>query len=135
MYCKLRETDILVFGEAARTELTVRILVINGKHLFGEGLNALLEQWSEFELIGPVVDEREGGISEQIELLRPDVVIMGCPDDESDPTPALMRCLRNGWVQKIITVNLQDNTMCVFTSQRRVVEEVGNLAEAITGGD
>ena len=58
---------------------------------------------------------------------------LGAHDDQADPTPPLMKCLRNGWAKKIITVNLQDNVMCVFTSERRVVEEVENLVDAITG--
>jgi DNA-binding NarL/FixJ family response regulator len=110
----------------------MRILVISDKSMFGEGLCALLAQRSDFEVMGQVADVREGEVSAQIELLRPDILIVDCPDDE-DPAPALVRCLKNGWVQKIITVNRRDNVICVFTSERRVVEDVGNLVEAITG--
>jgi hypothetical protein len=80
-----------------------------------------------------LADLGKGEVSAQSELLRPDVLIVDCPVDEVDPSPALTRCLRSGWVYKIITVNRRDSIMSVFTSERRVVEEVGNLVEAITG--
>lgn len=109
----------------------MRILMISDKSIFGEGLSSLLARCSEFELMGHLVDMKE--VAAYIEMLRPDVLILDRPDDEADPQPPLMRCLNNGWVQKIVTVSRQDNSVCVITSQRRAVEEVGSLVEAITG--
>lgn len=110
----------------------MRIFVISDRSMFGEGLFALLAQRSEFEVLGQAADIRKPEVSAQIERLQPDVLIVDCPDDEVDPLPAPVRCLKSGWVQKLIMVNRRDNTMFVFTSERRVVEEVGNLVEAIT---
>jgi DNA-binding NarL/FixJ family response regulator len=114
-------------------EWGVHILVISDKSIFGQGLCALLAEHDEFEVAGRVADTIEGEMLAQIELLRPDILIIECLNDEADSLPALMRCLKEAWVQKIITVNRRDNTMCVFKSQRRLVQQVEDLVEAITG--
>jgi DNA-binding NarL/FixJ family response regulator len=111
----------------------VRVLMMSDNSIFGEGLSALLSECSEFEVMGQMAVTGNGGLSDQIEQLRPDVLVLDCPEDEG-PSPALVHCLKNGWVRKIVTVNSQDNVVCVFTSERHVIDEVGNLVEAITGG-
>jgi DNA-binding NarL/FixJ family response regulator len=114
-----------------RSEPAVRILMISDKSLFGEGLCSLLTQQSGFQVIGHLLDVRV--VPPYLELLRPDVLILDCPDEEGDPLAVLMRCLHEGWVQKIITVSRQDNSLCIITGQGHTVEEVGNLVEAVTG--
>ena len=42
-----------------------------------------------------------------------------------------MRILREGARTSVIGLNLQDNTMCVYHGERRVVTEVKDLVEAI----
>lgn len=110
----------------------MRVLVISDKSIFGKGLCALLAQQDNLEVIGPTGDVRQAEILAQIELLQPDVLVLDCPVSEADPLPALMRCLKDSLVQKIIVVDRQDNIMCIFTSQRQVVEEVSDLVGAIT---
>jgi hypothetical protein len=42
-----------------------------------------------------------------------------------------MCILREGLETKVIGLNLQDNTMCVYRGEQRVVREVKDLVEAI----
>ena len=47
------------------------------------------------------------------------------------PTPAVVRILREGVGTKVIGLNLQDNTICIYRGEQRVVKEVEDLVEAI----
>lgn len=107
----------------------MRVLMISDRSIFGEGLCSLLQRQSDFDVMGHMAEAED--TPGYIELLRPDVLIVDCPDKESDPSPVLMRCLNEGWVQKICMVSRHDNSIRVITSQRRVVDEVGSLVEAI----
>ena len=60
-----------------------------------------------------------------------DVVIVDSADPAGDPTPVVMRILREGVGTKVIGLNLQDNTMCVYRGEQRVVKGVKDLVEAI----
>ncbi len=102
----------------------MRILVISDKSIFGEGLCALLAQSGDLEVIGQVAEACKGRVAARIEQLRPDVLVIDCPDEESDPAPDLMRCLKNGWVRKIVMVNRKNNTMYVFTGERRDADDL-----------
>jgi chemotaxis response regulator CheB len=68
---------------------------------------------------------------ERIKELQPDVVILDSADPACDPMPAVMRILRDGLGTKVIGLNLQDNTLCIYRGEQRVVKEVKDLVEAI----
>jgi len=59
------------------------------------------------------------------------VVILNSSDPAGDHAPAVMRILREGVGAKVIGLNLQDNTMCIYRGEQRVVKEVKDLVEAI----
>ena len=42
-----------------------------------------------------------------------------------------MRILREGVGIRVVALNLQDNTMCVYRGERRAVKGVKDLVEAI----
>jgi len=107
-----------------------RVLLISDGTLLGRGVECLLADLKEVEVVGCAEDP--GQAAECLEILQPEVLILSFSGPDRDPTPTLIRCLENGWVQKIISVNYEDNAMCVLTSDRRVVEEVASLVEAIT---
>jgi hypothetical protein len=43
----------------------------------------------------------------------------------------LMRIWREGLETKVLGLNLQDNTLCVYRGEQRIVKEVKDLVEAI----
>ena len=67
----------------------------------------------------------------RIKELQPDVVIVDGADPALDPTPAVMRVLREEVVDKVIGLDLQDNKMFIYRGEQRVVKEVKDLVEAI----
>jgi len=111
----------------------MHILVISDRSMFGEGLCALLSGGSECQglRMGTHVEGRE--VRAQVALHRPDViVVLDCPEEENGASLAAVRCLKNGWVRKIVTVDRRDNTLCVMRCRRCTIEDVQNLVEAIT---
>ena len=106
-----------------------RIFMFSTNPLFGQGVESLLRRETGLEMVGREtdVDKAIGRIKE----LQPDVVILDSGDPACDLTPAVMRILREGVGTKVIGLNLQDNTICIYRGEQRVVKEVKDLVEAI----
>jgi DNA-binding NarL/FixJ family response regulator len=106
-----------------------RVLVISNQSMFSHGLEGLLHELEEIDLIDrrASVDTLPGCLEE----CRPDVLLFGCSDPADCPAPVFMRCLRDGMVQKVVCISLEDNAVYVFRGERHVVEQVQDLVEAI----
>jgi len=106
-----------------------RIFMFSTHPLFSQGVESLLRRETGLEMVGREtdVDKAIGRIKE----LQPDVVILDSGDPACDLTPAVMRILREGVGAKVIGLNLQNNTMCIYRGEQRAVEEVKDLVEAI----
>jgi AmiR/NasT family two-component response regulator len=117
---------VIVQGEAG---VMMRVFIVSSHPLFGQGVESLLRQEAGVEIVGREADVDEA--VERIKELRPDVVILDSADLVSDPTPAVMRILREGVRAKVIGLNLEDNTMCVYRGEQREVKGVEDLVEAI----
>jgi DNA-binding NarL/FixJ family response regulator len=105
-----------------------RVLLLSDSTLFGRGVESLLSR-ENLDIVGYVESGDE--LQANIESLHPDVVILDCSDAEQDPTPALMRCLRDGLVQKIISLNVQDSSFCVYSSDRCQVAEIEDFVARV----
>jgi DNA-binding NarL/FixJ family response regulator len=106
-----------------------RIFMISSYPLFGEGVEALLRQLGGIEFIG-----READIDSamaHIKEVGPDVVIVddGCP--ACDAHTIVMRVLREQPGTKVIGLNLQDNTLCIYREEQRIAHGVEDLKSAI----
>lgn len=109
----------------------MRVVVVSDKSIFGEGLMSLLAQCRELEVVGHVQDL--DGVEADIELLRPEVLIVDCADDMGNRLPALLQYLRHGWVEKIVEIRRQGSDVCIISGERQVVDEVSSLVDAIAG--
>ncbi|NLF15429.1 MAG: response regulator transcription factor [Anaerolineaceae bacterium] len=110
----------------------MHILVISDRSMFGEGLCALLSDRSEFQVLRMGVHVERQEVLAQVALHRPDVIILlDCPEEENGLSLAAVRCLKNGWVRKIVTVDRRDNSLCILRCRRCAIEHVQNLVEAI----
>jgi DNA-binding NarL/FixJ family response regulator len=107
----------------------MRVLIVSSSPLFSQGVESLLRQESSLEVMGREVDVDKA--MERIRELKPDVVIVDSGDPACGPTPAVMRILREGVGAKVIGLNLQNNTICIYRGEQRVVKEVKDLVEAI----
>jgi DNA-binding NarL/FixJ family response regulator len=111
------------------TRTMKRVLILSSHPLFGQGVESLLRQESRLEVVGREADVDQA--MERIKELQPDVVVIDSADPAGDPTPALMCILREGVGIKVIGLNLQDNTVCIYRGEQRVVREVKDLVQAI----
>lgn len=102
----------------------MRVLLIGNQSLFGQGLKNLLAQ-EGLELIDHVAEAE--GVEDQVRSLQPDVAIVVCGAGQQEPSPALMRCLAGGLVQKVISVSLEDNTLFVYNGCQCVVKTIDDF--------
>ncbi len=106
-----------------------RIFILSSHLLFGRGVESLLHQETGLEIVGRETDVDKA--IERIKELQPDVVIVDSADPAGDPTPAVMRILREEVGTKVIGLNLQDNIVCIYRGEQRVIQGVKDLVEAI----
>jgi DNA-binding NarL/FixJ family response regulator len=106
-----------------------RVLVISSQPLFGQGLESLLCQEKALEVVGRETDVDQA--IERIKELRPDVVIVDNCHPTCAPTPTIIRILGKGLRVKIIGLNLENSTLCIYHGEQRVVQEVEDLLRAI----
>jgi DNA-binding NarL/FixJ family response regulator len=106
-----------------------RVFILSSHALFSHGVESLLRQEPGLEIVGRETDVDRA--IECIQELRPDVVIFDNNDPEVDFRPVVMRIFREGLGTKVIGLNLQDNTLCIYRGEQRVIEEVKDLVEAI----
>jgi DNA-binding NarL/FixJ family response regulator len=106
-----------------------RVFILSCHPLFGQGVESLLRREAGLEIVGQETDLDQA--VERIKEIRPDVVILDCAEPARDPTPAVMRILREGLGTKVIGLNLQNNTLYIYRGEQRLVKEVKDLIEAI----
>ena len=106
-----------------------RVFILSSHPLFSQGVENLLRREAGLDIVGREADADKA--LERIKEIRPDVVILDCAEPECDPTLAVMRILREGLETKVIGLNLQDNTICIYRGEQRVVKDVKDLVEAI----
>jgi DNA-binding NarL/FixJ family response regulator len=106
-----------------------RVFIISSHPLFGQGVESLLRQETGVDIAGRETDVDTA--IERIKELRPHVVILDSADPACVPTPAVMRILKEGLEAKVIGLNLQDNTLCIYRGEQRVVKSVEDLVQAI----
>ncbi len=106
-----------------------RVFIVSSQSLFSQGVESLLRQEKGLDIVGRETDVDRA--AERIREFRPDAVIVDSGDPADDPMPAVMRILREGVGTKVVGLNLQDNTICIYRGEQRVVKEVKDLVEAI----
>jgi DNA-binding NarL/FixJ family response regulator len=106
-----------------------RVFLLSSHPLFGQGVESLLRQETGLDIVGRETDVEKA--IERIKELRPDVVIVDCAEPACDAMSVLMRIWREGLETKVLGLNLQDNTLCVYRGEQRVVKEMQYLIEAI----
>ncbi len=107
---------------------SVRVLIVSDSSMFGHGLQSLLISQAEVEILGGGTNINQA--IEQIETLRPDVVIWGDSGMKRD----------SGWEEilltakpglKIISLSLQNNEIVIYQSVRKMAQDLQDLIEAV----
>jgi len=102
-----------------------RVLILSRWRLWGRGIENLLCQEAGLQVVGCEIDLDKA--LERIRELQPDVLVL----DSDDPAPEVLRILRQEVGTKIIGLNPEDNTMCIYRGEQREVRRIEDLVEAI----
>jgi DNA-binding NarL/FixJ family response regulator len=97
--------------------------------MFGHGLESLLRQETQFEIVGQEA-EIDQAIDRFVEL-DPDVVIFDSDDVPNNSTPTVLRILKEKPDVKVVGLNLHQNTVYVYEAKQWLVKEVKDLVLAI----
>lgn len=89
---------------------SLRVLIISGVSLFREGLQTLLSQSSQVEVVGAVPDMPQA--LRDIPALHPDVVVLDC---DSVREAVIDRVLSEDGVCRLVVLSLRDNHLGVYS--------------------
>lgn len=106
-----------------------RIFIVSQHPLFSRGVETLLDQKSDFELVG--IEENAERAIESIKRLDPDVVILDSNYTSCNSDPMLMRIFQEQSGIQVIGLNLQDNRICIYHSEQRTIHQVEDLCQVI----
>lgn len=107
-----------------------RVLLISSRHLFGEGMEALLRAEEDVELIGPW-NLNDQDIYRRLTETRPSVVVIADDDLQSRAAAELTRFLIEQCPElSVIRTGLSENTFRVVSTQTRSARG-DNLLEVI----
>ncbi len=107
----------------------IRIFLVSSYPLFSQGIEKLLCYEAGLEVVGRETDLDRA--IKRIGELRPDVIILDSADSACAAAGTVMRILKGSWGAKVIGLNPQDNTICVYREERRMAKGVTDLVEAI----
>ena len=97
--------------------------------LFGRGVENLLQQEKCLEFLGRVIDVSK--VIERVKDLKPDVLIIEKSIVETDLGLTLRYMLRSCDRIRIIELDPEDETICIYSSRRQVIKQVQDLVEII----
>jgi chemotaxis response regulator CheB len=108
---------------------TMRVFVVSSHPLFGQGMEEWLRQETALAIAG-----RENSLAtaaRRIGQVQPDVILLDITHKAKDLTTALLRFFRNKSGAKVIGVDLQDNSVCIYCEERLVIQDLADLSELI----
>ena len=110
-----------------------RIFMLSGPTLFSEGVEIVLRQKCDVEIVGHEanVDTAIARIKE----LRPDVVIVDNGSAACTDGALVMRILQEQTGAKIVGLSLHDNTFSIYRGEQRELCRIEDLTRAIENDD
>ena len=102
-----------------------RVFVISSRLMFGHGLESLLRQETNFDIVGQETNIDQA--IKQMKDLQPNVVILDSENAVSRVTPILHASPG----VKVISLSLQNNDLYVYQVKQWIVRETEDLVEAI----
>jgi chemotaxis response regulator CheB len=109
------------------------IFMVSRYALFGDLVEGLLGEHSDLEIVGRESDCEKA--IERIRELRPDVVILDNDDPDSELSPLVAHILGERLATRVIGLNPQNNTICIYRGEQRRAQGVEDLVEAIESAD
>ena len=106
-----------------------RVFILSCHPLLGQGIESLLCQETELEIVGQETDADRA--IERIQELGPDVVLVDNDAPALDLKPIIMRILKERSGITVVGLSLQDNTIRIYHGKHRLIQEVEDLVQAI----
>jgi len=106
-----------------------RIFILSSHPLFSAGVETLLRDETGLELVGRETSPDRA--IERIKELKPDIVILDTDYATCNSDPVLIRIFQEQLGIQVIGMNLQDNRICIYHEERRVVQCVDDLKSII----
>ncbi len=103
--------------------------MLSSQSLFGRGVEILLRQDQDVELVGEETNAEQA--IERIKELCPDVVLVEQNLTEDEPGSLVMRILSATPSAKIVALNLADNTIRAYHGEQKIPREIGDLLQVI----
>jgi chemotaxis response regulator CheB len=107
----------------------VRVVVVSSRSLFGQGIEHLLCEQPELDVLGWEGDR--DSLRRLIDQLAPDVVILDCGKLECDSVLELVRSLKDRSKIKTILVSLDETCACIYRGERRSIVDLDSLLDLI----
>jgi len=96
-----------------------RVFILSGTFLFARGLEHLLKEDAEVEVVGVGMGGRRA--LAEIRVLKPDVIIVEAGKGMPEPCWLVSRLLREQPQARVVRVSLEDNTATLYTGRRFVM--------------
>lgn len=106
-----------------------RVFICSSRSLFSEGVKALLDAEPELEVVGWEVDIEVA--IHQILDLQPDAVLLITNSSLSQPMNSGQQFLRAGVTAKIVELDLDDSSVCIYQGAQQPIKATGDLVHAI----
>ena len=101
------------------------IFILSSHPLFSVGVETLLQDETGLELVGrETIPDRA---IERIKELKPDIVILDSDYVACNADPILLRIFQEQLGIQVIGMNLQDNRICIYHEEQRIVQSVDDL--------
>lgn len=108
----------------------IKVFILYEHPLFGRGLERLLEQERGIEVVGATA--RSENPLGQLRALRPDVIMV--EGAEQGLGPSLWEVLKEGLPGRVISIDLDENRMTVYTTRQLRAAQVEDLVQAVRSG-
>ena len=110
-------------------ESVKRIFILSRRSLFHQGIETLLSQESEIEIVGH--ETEPNAVVECIQTFNPDVVLLNLDDPEPDLSSPVLCVLRDMSEIRIVGLSLKENKICIFQGENKQVHQLDDLFNAI----
>lgn len=106
----------------------IRIFVLSNYLMFARGLESLLSQHAQLQIVGHGTDIDPA--LEQINGLQPDVVILDS-SGFSQEGPEMMSIFQAKEDLKVLSLSLQDNSLYIYQATQKSLQSVDDLLTVI----
>ena len=121
------KTTILHMEHIGRQRM--RVFVLSGPSLFGNGIEELLCEEPGLEIVGREMDPRQA--VRRIRESHPDVIILADGEAARGLDAELLGLVREGLHVRIVEVHLATNTVCIYCGEQQSIREVGDLVDTL----